>query len=218
MTWGMHAGSDELGLSDSTLAEQLAKHGESVLFKAGKIIFKEGDPSDVIYVLISGQLRVFSEDNLGREVVYNIVQPGELVGEMLLDGGVRSASVRAVSDARCAVIEQARFEDIVASNPEFSRLVIEHLIARLRKATLKIRSFAFDGVYERVTGALSELAVESKDGYSLPPGLTQQEIANRVGASREMVNYVIRALIKGGFLARKGRTSLHILKKLPARW
>lgn len=213
---------------DSTLNErerhevalllELAKLGESIQLAPGQLLFQEGERSEDLYILLDGQLKVFSTGRLEREVIYNIVQPIGLVGEMLLDGGSRSASVRAVDHAVCSKLCVKSFRSMMEINPMLGGLVVDLLISRLRKATQKIRSLALDSVYERVTSLLNEHAVPSEEGRTVPTFLTQQEIANRIGSSREMVNYVMRELIKGGFLVRPRARRLLIVRTLPSRW
>lgn len=201
-----------------TLIDLFAREGATMHFAPGELVFSEGDRSDAVYLVAHGQLKIFSADRFGREVVFNIVHAGEIVGELLLDGGPRSASVRALTPVDCIKIGEERFRELIKESPANSDLVINHLIGLVRKATGKMRSLALDGVYERVVNTLNETVVDTADGRFVPETLTQQEIASRVGASREMVNYIVRELIRGGFILRRGRRSLQILKKFPLHW
>lgn len=219
----MSSGFDALGVRERAQDEpalllELSKLGELIHLTPGQLLFNEGERAECLYVLLRGHLKIFSVGRSGREVVYNIVQPIDLVGEMLLDGGSRSASVRAVGEVACSRLSIEKFHRLMEVDATLGSMVIKLLIYRLRKATLKIRSLALDDVYERVTSLLNEHAVPSGRHSSVPGFLTQQEIANRVGSSREMVNYVIRELIKGGFLARPHPRRLEIIRTLPSRW
>ena len=203
---------------EAALLLELSKHGDLIQLAPGQLLFQEGDRAEHLYILLEGQLKIFSVGRLGREVVYNMVQPVGLIGELLLDGGSRSASVRALDRTLCAKLSVECFRELMEVNPKLGGLVVDLLISRLRKATMKIRSLALDSVYERVTSLLNEYAVPSGQYRSVPSFLTQQEIANRVGSSREMVNYVIRELIKGGFLRRPSARRLEIARPMPSRW
>lgn len=203
---------------ESAILLELSKHGESIDIVPGQILFREGAPAEHLYILLDGQLRIFSEGRLGREVVYNVVQPIGVIGEMLLDGGSRSASVRALKPSLCSKIAIESFREMMEVDSSLGSLIVDLLIGRLRKATQKIRSLSLDSVYERVTSLLNEHAIPSGQHLVVPGFLTQQEIANRIGSSREMVNYVIRELIKGGFLTRPNPRRLEIVRPIPSRW
>ena len=123
-----------------------------------------------------------------------------------------------MTDSRCLVVKGDAFQTTLRAQPEFAEALVLLLIARLRAATRKIRSFALDGVYERVVALLEEEAVPEGDVHSIPRVLTQLEIANRVGASREMVNHVLRDLVRGGFIRKDSQHRMTILRKLPRHW
>lgn len=182
----------------------------------GSLLIREGEVSDVVYILVSGQLKVFTRDRRGREHVFNVLSAGEVLGEMFLDGGPRSASVAALTDAECVEIAGGEVRVLLREYPDFAELLVMKLISRLRHATAQARSLALDGVYERTVSVLNELATQDAQSRYIPAAMTQQEIANRIGASREMVNHVIRDLIRDGFLTRDDEQRLLITKELPA--
>lgn len=202
----------------SSLLGELSEHGGVHRFVAGETLFDEGAVSDSLYVLIDGQLKVYSRSANGREVVYNVLSPGEIVGEMTLDGGPRSASVKAVSDSYCLIVNACEIRELMRAHPAFAECLVLMLITRLRSATRKIRSLALDGVYERVIALLEEAKFVDGEEQRIPRDLTQLEIANRIGASREMVNHVLRDLIRGGFIAKDSQHRMTIIKKLPRHW
>jgi len=179
---------------------------------------REGERSNQFYILLSGELKVFTLKTPGRELVYNTLHPGEYFGELSLDGNPRSASVRAVTDSRCVVVTGDVVGSLVKTHPDFADHLVAKLIFLLRRSTRKLKSLALDDVYERIVALIDEEAVATGDTRHLPRTLTQQEIANRIGASREMVNHVIRDLVRGGFAARDRRQGLIIRKPLPRRW
>lgn len=199
------------------LLKQLLTTGDTRRYAAGEILFHQGDASDALYVLLSGRLRVYSGNANGREVVYNVLEPGDTFGELLLDGGPRSASVQAISESECLMIKGDTLHGLIRDHPEFAERLMRLLIARLRQATRTIHSLALEGVFERVVALLEETANEDGDTRHVPALLTQQEIANRVGATREMVNHVMQRLLRGGYLARDARRRTIIVKPLPLR-
>ncbi|GHC08843.1 Crp/Fnr family transcriptional regulator [Thermomonas carbonis] len=200
------------------LLAQLAANGDTHQFATGDVLFQEGDASETLYVLVTGRLKVYSTKENGREVVYNTLDPGEVLGEMFLDGGTRSASVKAVAPSECLIVDGDQIRELMRAHPQFAECLVLQLISRLRLATRKIRGLALDGVYERVAALLEESAIEVATERSVPRHLTQLEIANQVGATRVMVNHILRDLIRGGFVLKDERHRMTIVKPLPKRW
>lgn len=203
-----------------TLAEQclttLAEMGDIKTYRKNEILITEGEKSDALFILVAGQLKVFTRDPSGRELVYNILEPGEILGEMFLDGGARSASVKAIVPSECIVLAEARIHDLIREQPNFAECLIQILIARLRRATHMIKDLVLNDVYGRTTTLLSQVAVIEGNQRVVPRRLTQQEIADRVGATREMINHVIAELIKDGLLVRDEKRRLVFTHPLPS--
>lgn len=204
-------------LSVAMLAS-LSERGNLQVMQRGEVIIREGELSDALYVLVEGQVKVYTSDERGRELVYNILKPGEFFGEMFLDGGLRSASAKAASDVQCVVISPSEFRAYMKSYPEFAECLVIKLIERVRHATEQTRSLAFGGVYERTVALLNALAVDVDSVRTVPGFVTQQEIADRIGATREMVNHVLRDLVRGGFINRDETRRIIIMKELPKHW
>lgn len=200
------------------LLQNLSVRGDLRTFARGQMLITEGEMSDALYILVAGELKVFTCDERGRELVYNVMHPGEFFGEMFLDGGPRSASVKAVCTSMCVVVAPDQFREFMRLYPEFGECLVIKLISRVRHATEQAKSLALNGVYERAVSLFNQLAVEQDCVRSIDPGVTQQEIADRIGATREMVNHVIRDLLRGGFLVRDGQRRLVIAKPFPKHW
>lgn len=200
------------------LLEELLRQGTIFRYPAGGILFREDDKPDHVFVLLSGQLMVYSIGNNDQEIVYNVLQPGEILGEMMLDGGLRSASVKALTDAECCVITGEVAIGLLRNTPDFAEYLVHKLIWRVRHLTRQNRSLALNDVYERVAALLEEQAIPDGDTRRIPRVLTQQEIASRIGASREMVGKILRNLIHGGFIAKDADRRMVIVKKLPKGW
>lgn len=210
-------GQAEPQLTDALLAT-LSSDRRVRQLATGDVLFHEGDASDAMFLLLAGRLKVYASNDSGREVVYNELVPGELLGEMLLDGGLRSASVKALQPSTCLVVDGQDVQGLLHAHPEFAEALVLSLISRLRHATRAIRALALEGVYERVVTLLERVAVGSAGHRQVPRTYTQVEIARRVGASREMVNQVLRELVRGGFVHKDRAHRMTLLKSLPERW
>ena len=206
------------GLLSGELLAKLMERGDIRGFARGDRLITEGEASNSLFILVVGQLKVFTQDDNGRELIYNILHPGEFFGEMFLDGGPRSASVKAVVDSRCVIVDHADFRTFMKAYPEFAECLALKLIKRLRHATQQIKGLALNGVYERTVVLLNEVAMREGGVRIIPPTLTQQEMADRVGATREMINHIFRDLIRGGFLAKGEERRMVIAKELPKHW
>jgi CRP/FNR family cyclic AMP-dependent transcriptional regulator len=183
-------------------------------FPKNTVVVHEGDSTDSLYIVVSGRVKIYVSDEAGREIVLNHAGPGEYFGEMTLDEGPRSASVMTLEPTRFSVIPKDDFHDFVAKSPEFSLHLIRKLIRRVRALTGDVKSLALMDVYGRVARALLELA-EDRDGLLvIEQRPTQQEIASRVGASREMVSRILKDLAEGGYVAVEGRRMI-VARTLP---
>lgn len=196
--------------------EEFIRLGEIRHYDKNEILTSEGDPSDSVLLLVSGQLKAFTRGPGGREVVYTMIEPGEIFGELFL-GSTRSASVKAVVSSQCVVLEEAKIHTLIRTHPDLAEGLIKILSARLRNATYAIRDLVLSDVFGRTTALLNALAKSEGKWRVVPPTLTQQEIADRVGATREMINHVISDLIKSGHLIRDDRRRLAFSKDLPRR-
>lgn len=203
-------------LQDHTLRD-IAASGVVRVFPKHTILINEGDVGDALYVVLSGRVKVYASNEAGREFVIDFHGPGEYVGEMSLDGAPRSASVMTVEPTTCAIVNRAQFRDFILAHPDFAMHLIERLIHRVRVTTSNLKSLALSDVYGRLARLLNAL-VQSIDGkLVVPEKLTQQDIADRVGASRDMIGKLMKDLIGGGYLGVEDRT-ITILKKLPTGW
>jgi CRP/FNR family cyclic AMP-dependent transcriptional regulator len=203
-------------LHDETL-RSIAASGVIRTFPRNTVLINEGDVGDALYVLLSGRVKVFSSNEAGREFVIDFHGPGEYVGEMSLDGAPRSASVMTVEPTTCAVVSRMQFRDFVLAHPDFAMHLIERLIHRVRVTTSNLKSLALSDVYGRLVRLLNALAQEVDGRWVVPERLTQQDIADRVGASRDMIGKLLKDLVAGGYLSVEERT-ITILRKLPTGW
>jgi CRP/FNR family cyclic AMP-dependent transcriptional regulator len=205
----------------SALSESLrplARRGEIRRYRKNTLLIEEGDHGDTLYLILAGRLRSFASGDKGREITYGVYGPGEYLGEMSLDGGPRSANVITLEACTCAVITRTTLQRHIAEHPEFAFELIAKVIRRARAATLSAKQLALNDVYGRLVQVLDALAVSRPDGTRLiEERLTHQELANRLGCSREMVSRLMKDLELGGYLQAQPRQWL-LLRPLPARW
>ena len=203
-------------LSDADLMA-VGSHGISRSYPKSTIIVSEGDKTDSLYIILEGRVKVFVSDGEGHDMVLSTQGPGEYFGEMVLDEGPRSASIMTLEPSRFLVVPKDDFRDFVVRNPAFALSLIEKLIGRARVLTASVKSLALMDVYGRVARLLLELAEETGGKLAIPQRLTQQDIASRIGASREMVSRILKDLSTGGYLTQsRGGIMLH--RKPPEHW
>ncbi|WP_395703833.1 Crp/Fnr family transcriptional regulator [Aquabacterium sp.] len=203
-------------LSKALLAE-IATHGGTRNFPAHAILINEGDATDSLYIVLSGRVKVYASSEDGRDVVLGEHGPGEYFGELSFDGGRRSVSVMALEPCSCRVVQGAQLREFLAAHPDFALHLALKLSRMVRRLTEQVKSLALQDVYGRLVRLLMELSEPVGSERLVKQKLTQQDIAERIGSSREMVNRVLKELTTGGYVAqRDGR--LAILRKLPAAW
>lgn len=205
------------GLDEHQLGE-IEKHANTRRYPRNAIILNEGDDSDSLYVILSGKVKIFLNDECGKEVSLNYQEAGEYFGELsLIDDIERSASVMTVEKTTCAVISKQDFRAVLTKNPDIAIQLIKDLAYRVRVLTGNVKTLALSDVYGRVCKTLLSVATEHDDVLVVEELLTQQEIANRIGASREMVCRILKDLATGGYITQDHRRIL-IHKPLPQRY
>ena len=196
----------------------LARRGEIKRYRKGHRLIQEGDYGDTLFILLSGRVRSYGSGDKDREITYGTYGAGEYIGEMSLDGGPRSATVVSLEACECAVVTRQTLTQYIADHPEFAFDLLAKVIRRARAATLSAKQLALNDVYGRLVLLLNELAQPQPDGTRvIGERLTHQEMANRLGCSREMVSRLMKDLEGGDYLtANNGRLTL--LLPLPQRW
>lgn len=197
---------------------RLAARGIVRSYRKNTIVINEGEPGDSLFVLLQGQVKVYATDENGREITYGTIQAGDYFGEMSLDGGPRSASVMTLDACLCALVSRAAVQQHLADEPAFALQLVTQVIRRARSATETARQMALLDVYGRVIHTLEgqQGPATSQSPIQLTQ-ITHQQIASRVGASREMVSRLLKDLEKGGYV-ELGIKRITLKKKLPARW
>lgn len=198
---------------------ELAGHFVLRRYMKNTVIINEGDEASSLYIILSGSVKVFLNDETGKEVVLTIQDSGEYFGEVsLLDNEPRSASVMTLEDCQFAVLSQQEFIHAISKTPELSLSIIRGLTLRMRALSENVRSLALSDVYSRVTRVLNELAEEQPDGRRIiKQSLTYNDLANRIGASSKMVSRIMQELKKGEYI-RKQAQHIIIERNLPSSW
>ncbi|HEX2334366.1 MAG TPA: Crp/Fnr family transcriptional regulator [Burkholderiales bacterium] len=204
------------GVSDADL-RALAERAGLRTYPKQAIIVSEGDETDSLYVVLSGRVKIYLADEHGKELILAIKGPGQYFGEMVLDGEPRSASVMTLEPSQFAILSRADFRAFLVTHAEVALQLIHNLIRVARGLNHSVRNLAMLDVYGRVARILLDLAVERDGKLVIPERLTQKDIAARVGASREMINRILRDLTAGGYVSvQDGRITIN--KAPPARW
>ena len=205
------------GLSDTELAA-LEESSIRRSYPKNTVIINENDVADSLYVIESGKVKVYCSDKNGKEFIMNTLGGGDYFGELaLLDDDRRSASVRTMEKADFCIIYKQDFNQVLDLHPNIAKTLIRNITRRVRALTEKVKSLALQDVYGRVTKVLNSLATERNDEFYVEEKLTQQDIADRVGASREMVARILKDLTIGGYISFENR-HIVIHRRLPANY
>ncbi|HHC72596.1 MAG TPA: Crp/Fnr family transcriptional regulator [Thiotrichales bacterium] len=205
---------------DPAEREAICSHTITKSYPRNTIIINEGDTTQSLYIILEGKVKVFLSDSGGKEVTINMQGPGEYFGELaLLDESPRSASIMTMEPSKFAIISKDDFDKVLTNNPTIALKLIRELTGRIRHLTENVKNLALLDVYGRVARTLLDLAEESDEPGVLVirQKLTHQEIANMVGASREMVSRILKDLTLGGYIRVEGR-QITIRHKLPPGW
>jgi len=196
---------------DDEAASALRSSMNELRLRRGEVLFREGDSGDRLYVILEGKIKLGRTSPDGRENLLAIQGPGQMFGELsLFDPGPRSASVTAITDV---VFLSLSHEDLLRwleGRPAVARGLLAQLAERLRKANDVVADLVFSDVPGRVAKALLDLADRfgrtADDGVHVHHDLTQEELAQLVGASRETVNKALADFVSRGWLRLEPRS------------
>ena len=203
-------------LSDEDLST-IEKLAVTRSYPKNTVLINEGDQANAMYLIDSGKVRVFVSDDQGKELILSTMGDGEYFGELsLLDDENRSASVITTEKSTFSIIYKDDFIDAILKSPAIALALLKNLTNRVRQLTENIKSLALEDVYGRIRKTLLSLAEDEADGETqlVSEKLTQQDIANRIGSSREMVARILKDLQIGGYIEIE-KKQIRILKKLP---
>jgi CRP-like cAMP-binding protein len=198
---------------DDAAAVSLRASMDTVKIAKGSILFKEGDDGEHLYVIIEGKLKLGTSSGDGRENLLSILGPGEMFGELsLFDPGPRTSTATAVTDAKLLSLSHEKVIPWLKQNPEVSLQLLARLAQRLRRTNEAVGDLVFSDVPGRVAKALIDLGDRfgktTAEGLLVNHDLTQEELAQLVGASRETVNKALADFAGRGWLKLDGRSVL----------
>jgi CRP/FNR family transcriptional regulator, cyclic AMP receptor protein len=194
-------------------AEALAQSLEPVDFPKGHLIFAEGEPGDRLYIIVSGKVKLGRKSPDGRENLLWIAGPADMFGELsIFDPGPRTSSATTVTDVRAVSMDRAMLREWISKRPEIAEQLLRVIARRLRRTNNMLAELIFTDVPGRVARALLQFAQRfgSQEAGLLrvTHDLTQEEIAQFVGASRETVNKALADFAHRGWLRLEGKSVL----------
>jgi CRP-like cAMP-binding protein len=176
----------------------------------GEIIFQEGEPGDRLYVILEGKVKLGRSSNDGRESLLAILGPGEMFGELsLFDPGPRTSTAAALTDAVILALSNEQLRPWLAGRPEVAAALLQALARRLRRTNEAMADLVFSDVPGRVAKALMDLGEKfgeiTSEGLMVTHDMTQEELAQLVGASRETVNKALADFAQRGWIRLESR-------------
>jgi CRP/FNR family transcriptional regulator, cyclic AMP receptor protein len=175
--------------------DQLCRYAKHTVLKRGASLFAKDDPGNSLYAVVSGTVKISVSSPDGRNAILNLVGPGELFGEMsVLDGQPRSADAIANTNCEIFVIDRRDFLPFVRSQPSLAMKIIELLCAKLRWTSEQVEQVILQDLPGRLASALLGLTEKNKpEPENRTIAITQQEISEMVGMTRESINKQLRA-------------------------
>jgi len=196
---------------DADAAAALRASMVEVVLEKGDVLFAEGEPGDRLYVVIEGKVKLGYTSGDGRESLLAVLGPGEMFGELsLFDPGERRATATALTDATVAGLGRPALRPWLTGRPEVAETLLTALAQRLRRTNEAMADLVFSDVPGRVAKALLDLGEkfgeESDEGLAVTHDLTQEELAQLVGASRETVNKALADFAARGWIELESRS------------
>jgi CRP-like cAMP-binding protein len=185
--------------------ELLARHSRQVEVGSGDTIFRKHDSGDTMFVVVSGRVVICSQSPDGREVVFNIINPGEVFGEIaFLDGRSRTADARVLEDATCIALDRRSFLPFLEEHPKVVVELLLILCERVRSTTVHIEDTAFlefrSRLAKKLVGFGQYYGKEVEQGSRIELSLSQTELGAMLQATRESVNRQMRRWVKKGII------------------
>ena len=196
---------------DDEVASALEASMSSSSLRRGEILFNEGDDGNQLYVVTEGKVKLGRTSPDGRENLLAILGPGQMFGELsFFDPGPRSATATAVTDVELKSLGHEALSPVLNAHPDVAHALLNQLAGRLRRTNEVVGDLVFSDVPGRVAKALLDLASRfgrrADDGIHVNHDLTQEELAQLVGASRETVNKALADFASRGWLRLEPRS------------
>ena len=182
-------------------------------FTRGQVVFAEGDPGDRLYVIVDGKIKLGTTSNDGRESLLAVLGPGEMFGELsLFDPGPRTATATALTETTLLGLGHEALGPWLTGRPGVAQALLKALAQRLRRTNENLSDLVFSDVPGRVAKALVELnekfGEKRAEGFYVEHDLTQEELAQLVGASRETVNKALADFVQRDWIKLEPRAVL----------
>lgn len=195
---------------DQDAAQSLRASMNEIELARGDLLFHEGDPGDSLYVVLRGKIKLGRTSGDGRENLVAVLGPGEMFGELsLFDPGPRSAGATALVDSTLLGLSSDELTPWLATRPDVARALLRAIARRLRRTNDSMSDLVFSDVPGRVAKALLDLSARfgtpAEDGIHVAHDMTQEELAQLVGASRETVNKALADFAGRGWLRLEAR-------------
>ena len=183
--------------------QRLAEKATRRSYGRGEIIFREDDPGDALCVVVSGLVKVYRTSPDGDEMLLVTLGPASVFGELpMVDGGLRSASAAAVEAATVLLISRAALLDLLRTSPELADGLLRSLGSMVRRLTDQAADLVFLDLHGRLA---EERGIPGEDGQAMDLHMTQSDLANMVGGSRQSVNQVLNSFERLGYVELDGR-------------
>lgn len=196
---------------DPTAVNNLIKDLEAVRFPRGTTIFDEGEPGDRLYIITAGKVKLARHAADGRENLLTVMGPSDMFGELsIFDPGPRTSSAVCVTEVQAATMNSELLRKWISDHPEISQQLLRVLARRLRRTNAALADLIFTDVPGRVAKTLLQLAnrfgMQEGGALRVNHDLTQEEIAQLVGASRETVNKALATFAHRGWIRLEGKS------------
>ena len=179
---------------DSRIVERLVPHALTRKVKRGTLLFRKGDAGSNLYAVCAGAVRVSAPSDQGKDAIFNLIVSGEIFGEVaFLDGGPRTADAVMIESGELMVVERRDFLPLLKDYPELALRLLEVLCGRLRRTSQQVEDIVFLGLEPRLAKALLHLYDHSSFKASQKFKVTQRDISQLIGASRESVNKQLKS-------------------------
>jgi CRP/FNR family transcriptional regulator, cyclic AMP receptor protein len=199
---------------DEEASNSLLKSMVEISLGRGDALFHEGDPGDQLYVVVEGKIKLGRSSGDGRENLTAVLGPGEMFGELsLFDPGPRTSTATALTTTRLLALGHTELQPWLSARPEVARSLLRAMARRLRRTNETLADLVFSDVPGRVAKALLDLSTrfgqpageDEQDGIKVAHDLTQEELAQLVGASRETVNKALADFAQRGWIKLEAR-------------
>jgi len=190
---------DLLRSAPNEVLDAVATASRLRVFRRGQVVFTRGDPSDTLFVVISGRVKVVVRSADGGELTLTIIQPGGVFGELgIADGGPRSADADALDECQLLLVPLETVQGICAREPPVVQALLNSTTATLRRLTEAVSDLVFLDLPRRVAKVL--LSLPRGDDGVIRPALSQEELAHQAGGTRQSINATLRGFERRGWI------------------